>query len=58
MVLQNAADIYEMQGDRKRALGYLEQALQKGLDLNRAKNDPDSQSLFLDPNFHPAKPKT
>ncbi|WP_260734822.1 serine/threonine-protein kinase [Tunturiibacter lichenicola] len=58
MVLQNAADVYEMEGDRKRALGYLEQALQKGLDLNRAKNDPDSQALFLDPNFHPAKPKS
>ncbi len=58
MVLQNAADVYEMEGDRKRALGYLEQALQNGLDLNHAKNDPGSQSLFLDPNFHPAKPKT
>jgi len=58
MVLQNAADVYEMEGDRKRALGYLEQALKNGLDLNHAKNDPGSQSLFLDPNFHPAKPKT
>jgi hypothetical protein len=42
MVLQNAANVYEMEGDRKRALGYLEQALQKGLDLNQAKNDPGS----------------
>jgi eukaryotic-like serine/threonine-protein kinase len=56
MVLQNAADVYEMEGDRKRALGYLEQALQKGLDLNHAKNDPGSQALFLDPTFHSAKP--
>jgi eukaryotic-like serine/threonine-protein kinase len=56
-VLQNAADVYEMEGDRKRALGYLEKALQKGLDLNHAKNDPDSQALFLDPTFHPVKPK-
>ncbi len=56
MVLQNAADVYEMEGDRKRALGYLEQALQKGLDLNHAKNDPGSQALFLDPAFHSAKP--
>jgi eukaryotic-like serine/threonine-protein kinase len=58
MVLQNAADVYEMGGDRKRALGYLEQALKSGLDLNHAKNDPWSQSLFADHNFHPVKPKT
>jgi eukaryotic-like serine/threonine-protein kinase len=57
MVLQNAADVYEMGGDRKRALGYLEQALKNGLDLKHAKNDPGSQSLFLDPNFHPAQPQ-
>ena len=56
MVLQNAADVYEMEGDRKRALSYLEQALQKGLDLNKAKSDPGSQALFLDPNFHAAEP--
>jgi eukaryotic-like serine/threonine-protein kinase len=56
MVLHNAADVYEMEGDRKRALSYLEQALQKGLDLNKAKSDPSSQALFLDPNFHAAKP--
>jgi eukaryotic-like serine/threonine-protein kinase len=56
MVLQNAADVYEMEGDRKRALSYLEQALQRGLDLNYAKKDPSSQALFLDPNFHAAKP--
>jgi eukaryotic-like serine/threonine-protein kinase len=56
MVLQNAADVYEMAGDRKQALSYLEQALQKGLDLNYAKIDPSSQALFLDPNFHAAKP--
>jgi serine/threonine protein kinase/tetratricopeptide (TPR) repeat protein len=55
MVLQNAADIYEIEGDRKQAVIYLELALQKGLDLNHAKNDLDLQSIFLDPSFHPSK---
>jgi tetratricopeptide (TPR) repeat protein len=57
MVLQNAADVYEMQGNRTQAVQYLELALQNGLDLNHAKNDPGSQALFLDPSFHTTKPQ-
>jgi eukaryotic-like serine/threonine-protein kinase len=54
-VLSNVADTYEILGDRRRALEYLEKALQKGLTVEQAKADPDMQGILQDPAFRPAK---
>jgi len=54
-VLSNVADIYELLGDRRNAIAYLEKALQKGFTLEQAKTDPDMRSLLQDSRFHPGK---
>jgi serine/threonine protein kinase/Flp pilus assembly protein TadD len=54
-VLSNVADIYELLGDRRNAIAYLEKALQKGFTLDQAKTDPDMRSLLLDSRFHSGK---
>ncbi len=55
-VLSNAADVYEILGDRAHALEYLEKALQKGLTLDQVKGDPELQAALQDPKFHTGKP--
>lgn len=54
-VLSNVADTYEILGDRRRGLEYLEKALQKGFTVDQAKGDPDMQGMLKDPAFHPVK---
>ena len=54
-VLSNIVDVYELVGDRRHAIEYLEKALQKGFTLDQAKTDPDIQALLHDPEFHPGK---
>ena len=54
-VLSNVADAYELLGDRRNAIAYLEKALQKGFTLEQAKTDPDMRSLLQDSRFHPGK---
>ncbi|MBB5341360.1 serine/threonine-protein kinase [Tunturiibacter gelidoferens] len=55
-ILVNVAGAYEMCGDRKQALGYLEMALHKGFPLSQLENDPDMRDLLRDPGFHFGKP--
>ena len=52
-VLQNVAEAYEVLGDRKQALDYIQQALKKGAPLRDLTTDPELQSLLKDPRFHP-----
>ena len=56
-VLSNIVDVYELVGDRRHAIEYLQRALQKGFTLDQAKTDPDIQALLHDPGFHPGKLK-
>ena len=55
-LLLNVAGIYEICGDRKQALRYLEMALQKGYPLSQLKDDPNMQEIMSDPGFHSGKP--
>ncbi|HYN14707.1 MAG TPA: protein kinase [Terriglobales bacterium] len=52
-VFDYVATAYESLGDRRRALDYVERALQKGYPLAQVTNDPDLQNLIHDPNFRP-----
>jgi len=52
-ILDYVATAYERLGDRRRALDYIERALEKGYPLAQVTNDPDMQSLIKDPNFRP-----
>jgi len=52
-VLDCVATAHEYLGDRRRALDYVERALQKGYPLGQVTNDPDMQNLIHDPNFRP-----
>jgi len=55
-VLQILAEATEKLGDRKAALEYVAQALQKGATLDSLSSDPDLQALLKDPGFRlPAK---
>jgi eukaryotic-like serine/threonine-protein kinase len=52
-ILELAGETYENLGDRRRALEYIERALQKGYSLDDLKGNPDLQNLLTDPNFRP-----
>jgi len=53
----NVADVYEINGDRKQAVRYLERALHNGYSLDQVKGDPDIQRVLHDPEFHAGKPQ-
>lgn len=52
-VLADVGQAYEDLGDRRPALHYVTQALQKGHSLDHVKLVPDLQNLLSDPNFRP-----
>ena len=53
-VLQNVGETYEILGDRKQAIEYIEKSLQKGYSLEAVKYDPYLKNLLSDPNFRPS----
>lgn len=53
-VLDNVAGAYEVLGDRKRAIEYLEKSVQKGSSLAALKDDPLMGRVISDPNFRPS----
>jgi serine/threonine protein kinase/tetratricopeptide (TPR) repeat protein len=50
-VLSEVADAYELIGDRKRSIKYLEQALLNGMPADQLSGDPEIQSVITDANF-------
>jgi tetratricopeptide (TPR) repeat protein len=52
-VLVNVAEAYEMLGDRRQALSYIEQALKNGYSLDDLKQDMEAEGLLSDPDFKP-----
>jgi len=52
-VLDDVATAFEILGDRRQGIQYAQRAMQKGYPLEQFANDPDLQSLILDPNFRP-----
>ena len=53
-VLQNVGETYEILGDRKQAIEYIEKSLQRGYSLEAVKSDPFLKNLVSDPNFRPS----
>lgn len=53
-VLQNVGETYEILGDRKQAIAYIEKSLQKGYSFEAVKSDPYLKNLLSDPNFRPS----
>jgi hypothetical protein len=52
-VLDDVANTYEVLGERRLALKYVQKAIEKGYPAQQVINDPDMQSLILDPGFRP-----
>src|SRR5947208_139020 len=52
-ILGDIATAFEYLGDRRQAIQYAQRAIQKGYPFEQFANDPDMQSLILDPNFRP-----
>lgn len=52
VVLQSAGVVWEILGDRARAITFIEKSQQKGNGLQDLTGDPDLQSLLRDPNLH------
>jgi len=52
-VLQNVGEAYEILGDRRKALRYVEQSLKKGKTIEDLKRNPGLQDLLADPKFRP-----
>jgi len=50
-ILGDIATAFEYLGDRRQAIQYAQRAIQKGYPFEQFANDPDMQSLILDPNF-------
>ena len=53
-VLEHVGETYELLGDRKQAIDYIEKSLQKGYSLDVLKGDPNLKNLLSDPNFRPS----
>jgi len=51
-VLYDSAVVYELCGERDKALSSLLAAVQAGEDLNEIKNEPEFVSLRADPRYH------
>src|SRR6266705_3332822 len=49
-ILSDVATSFEYLGDRRQAIQYAQRAIQKGYPFAQLANDPDMQSLILDPN--------
>lgn len=56
-VLISAGDIYEVLGQRKLAIEFMEKGIQKGFPAQGLAHDPDAQALLSDPNFRPQSKK-
>jgi eukaryotic-like serine/threonine-protein kinase len=52
-ILDDVATAFEYLGDRHLSIQYAQRAMQKGYPLEQLANDPEMQSLILDPNFRP-----
>ena len=52
-ILDDVATAFEYLGDRHQSIQYAQRAMQKGYPLEQLTNDPEMQSLLLDPSFHP-----
>jgi len=52
-VLENVGEAYEVLGDRKHAIEYIEKAMQKGYSLDEIRSDAVLKNLLSDPNFRP-----
>ena len=52
VVLSNVADAYELLGDRRPGIRYLEQALSNGLPIDDVDTDPYARGLLHDPALH------
>lgn len=53
-VLESVGEAYEVMGDRKHALEYINQCVRKGYSIDVLKGDPYLKSLLSDPNFRPS----
>lgn len=51
VVLENVAEAYEVLGQRRQALRYIEEALDKGYPADEVKTNPIFANLLQDPNF-------
>ncbi|HEU5458696.1 MAG TPA: tetratricopeptide repeat protein, partial [Terracidiphilus sp.] len=55
-VLSNVGEAYEMMGNRKQAIKYIELCIKHGFSFSAIQGDPDLQALLADPRFkRPAK---
>jgi hypothetical protein len=54
-VLSDVADAYELLGNRRVAIRYLQQALLNGMPVADMNTDPYVRHVVSDPNFHPPK---
>jgi len=54
-VLSQVADAYELLGNRKEAVRYLEEALEQGLSKGQLNEDPEIQGVLRDPDFRTRK---
>jgi len=52
-VLENVGETYELLGDRKQAVQYIQKAVQKGYSLETLKRQKSLQGVLSDPNFRP-----
>jgi len=52
-ILDDVANTYELLGERSLALKYVQKALERGYPAQQVIDDPDMQSLILDPDFRP-----
>jgi serine/threonine-protein kinase len=52
-ILDDVATAFEYLGNRHQSIQYAQRAVQKGYPLEQLANDPEMQSLLLDPSFHP-----
>jgi Flp pilus assembly protein TadD len=50
-VLCDVANAYELFGERKRAIGYLRQALHEGFPAEQLNGNPDFAGILADPTF-------
>jgi len=54
-VLSDVADAYELLGNRRLAIRYLQQALLNGMPVADMNTDPYVRDVLSDPSFHPPK---
>jgi serine/threonine-protein kinase len=50
-VLSDVGEAYELMGNRRQALKYIQESLQKGYPLDQITSDPTLQALVADPKF-------